>query len=167
MNQLLEMVRQEEVKRRRFVEGARRYTQRVETANIFEIPLQQPINDTIISSPTQKEQEKEIEAKAEFSPEVKMIFKQSDNGSLEPKSLQQEGDSSAPISRLDFDKLKCKLDVILRINDRHEPYAPSASSSDLKKVFNSLNDYTTQIFNLTQGLTLVNTKINFLKVDLQ
>jgi len=89
VNNLLPFGQKQQKKRKQILADVRRYTpraeaaQHVETENIFETRLQQPLDDTIISSPTQKGPEEETgsSASAEFIHEVETAFEESDDES--------------------------------------------------------------------------------------
>jgi len=149
---------------RRFAQAHLEEAQRRETEHIFKSALDQPIPDTVISSDNEEVPDKDPEVEcADNEP----IFEESNTSSPRSPPPEQEGDSSTPINRSDFNRLKRKLDVILQIIDRPAPSAPSASPSDITKVFTQMEAYTAQLSNLTQGLTLVNTKVSFLMNNLQ
>jgi len=168
---LLEIAMEEEARLKRVADHARRFAQanieeaqRCETEIIFKTALDQPIRDTVISLDNEQEPDKgpEVEC-ADNEP----IFEESNTSSPKSPPPEQEGDSSTPINRSDFNRLKRKLDVILQIINRPAPSAPSASPSDISKVFTQMEVYTAQLSNLTQGLTLVNTKVSYLTNNLQ
>lgn len=118
---MMNMAKQMEEKRKKQVEGARLYAQivakaqRAETETIFKSALDQPIHDTVISSEHDKEPDTREESQYATN---EPIFEEPIASSPEQQSPEHEGDSSMPISRSDFNRLKQKLDVILRIIDR-------------------------------------------------